>query len=316
MHFVSGGEGYTLQLREGRITADMGLNLPAGEWEVYLHGVEEDDSGNVLRRATTETVRLYVQDFAGFEGEGFPDAPPGLVGELERELAALREELRLRQPGKNLLDNWYFPDPVNQRGGESYTGAVYGPDRWKGGTNASAVSVRADGLHLTGGYILQRVERPERLEGREFTYSVLVDANSAASVSSIRYRANGTGTIVANIPRGETGLFTGRFTAPAGLEGVTVVLGGSGEVLLRAIKLEAGTEQTLAHQDAQGEWVLNELPDKGAELLKCQRYYQLFSSDAARPAAAVDYRPALRAEPEMGTITMDGVTYYSASAEL
>jgi hypothetical protein len=37
-------------------------------------------------------------------------------------------------------------------------------------------------------------------------------------------------------------------------------------------KLERGTQQTLARQDASGNWVLNEIPDYGEELRKCQRY--------------------------------------------
>ena len=32
---------------------------------------------------------------------------------------------------RNLLDNWYFGAPVNQRGKASYTGAGYTIDRWK-----------------------------------------------------------------------------------------------------------------------------------------------------------------------------------------
>lgn len=41
-----------------------------------------------------------------------------------------------------------------------------------------------------------------------------------------------------------------------------------------AVKLELGDQQTLAHQDASGNWVLNDPPpNKALELLKCQRYY-------------------------------------------
>jgi hypothetical protein len=40
---------------------------------------------------------------------------------------------------------------------------------------------------------------------------------------------------------------------------------------IKAIKLELGSEQTLAHQE-NGQWVLNEIPDYGQELAKCQRY--------------------------------------------
>lgn len=38
-----------------------------------------------------------------------------------------------------------------------------------------------------------------------------------------------------------------------------------------AVKLELGDTQTLAHWDGS-KWVLNEIPDYGEELAKCQRY--------------------------------------------
>lgn len=39
-----------------------------------------------------------------------------------------------------------------------------------------------------------------------------------------------------------------------------------------AAKLEVGTQQTLAHQDSNGNWVLNDTPNYDLELLKCRRY--------------------------------------------
>ena len=41
---------------------------------------------------------------------------------------------------------------------------------------------------------------------------------------------------------------------------------------IKAVKLELGTQQTLAHQDTNGVWVLNEIPDYGEQLARCQRY--------------------------------------------
>ena len=41
---------------------------------------------------------------------------------------------------------------------------------------------------------------------------------------------------------------------------------------IQAAKLELGPQQTLAHQDADGNWVLNEVPDYGEQLRRCQRY--------------------------------------------
>ena len=39
------------------------------------------------------------------------------------------------------------------------------------------------------------------------------------------------------------------------------------------MKLELGSVQTLAHQE-NGVWVLNEIPDYGEQLARCQRYFQ------------------------------------------
>lgn len=36
-----------------------------------------------------------------------------------------------------------------------------------------------------------------------------------------------------------------------------------------AVKLELGDEQTLAHQDSSGNWILNEIPDFGEQLRRC-----------------------------------------------
>ena len=39
-----------------------------------------------------------------------------------------------------------------------------------------------------------------------------------------------------------------------------------------ACKAELGSQQTLAHQE-NGVWVLNEIPDYGEQLARCQRYF-------------------------------------------
>ena len=85
---------------------------------------------------------------------------------------------------------------------------------------------------------------------------------------------------------------------------------------LVAIKLELGDQQTLAHQDADGNWVLNEIPDYGEQLARCQRYFQTFATESLRPTNALDFRPVMRATPALSTITVGGKTLYTASADL
>ncbi len=78
-------------------------------------------------------------------------------------------------------------------------------------------------------------------------------------------------------------------------------------VTVSRCKLELGTISTLANDPP---------PDPALELLKCQRYFQVFSSESARPADVMDYRPSMRVNPALGTIEISGVTYYTADANL
>ena len=87
--------------------------------------------------------------------------------------------------------------------------------------------------------------------------------------------------------------------------------------MILAAKLELGRNQTLAHQDEDGTWMLNDPPpDKALELAKCQRYYQIFTDRALRPTRAADFRPPMRVDPALGTIDIGGTTYYTADANL
>lgn len=61
-YFINGASKFALVLADDRITADMGLNLTAGEWEVKLSGVKGDS------RITTTTEHVYVRKFGSTDG--------------------------------------------------------------------------------------------------------------------------------------------------------------------------------------------------------------------------------------------------------
>lgn len=240
----------------------------------------------------------------------------GEVDEVADDLAALTpEDIGAGRVNPNLLDNWYFGNPVNQRGQtEYYGGAAYTIDRWRT-SNANTSVVVADGGIFLGAaegatpYLLQTPQAWERLLGRTVTLSVLSDGLLKTATGELPSAVPSTTTLYCNISG------YGHVLAMAGK--LYVRLSGPSEGHnFTAVKLELGTQQTLAHQDADGNWVLNEMPDYGLELIKCQRYYQLFSSEASRPAALADYRPSMRVTPAMGTIDIDGITYYYADANL
>lgn len=192
---------------------------------------------------------------------------------------------------RNLLDNWYFLHPVNPRGvqGTIIPGGPAGTpvifiDRWK---LVGSAAVTEGGVSLTG----ELTQTLEQAAGQTVTATVLT--------------ANGIDELVPVYDDSTR----------------TLTITGTGQTI-RAVKLELGSVQTLAHQDADGGWVLNEIPDYGQELARCQRFRCLYRAQggsgvtnnvllgaglatAATTARVVLHTPVpLRAKP---TVSMAGL---------
>lgn len=169
----------------------------------------------------------------------------------------------------NLLDNWYFARPVNQRGQTSYSGGdanvIYTIDRWKA---PASVSVLDGGI--TAGNVFQPLEASIRtgLNGKTVTASCLLMDGTLVS---------GTNTFSEDVVfvSGDITLLTNSFWNNS-----FQIFSSTAKNIL-AVKLELGTEQTLAHQDTNGNWVLNEIQDYGEQLRRCQRYFYRKHLDVA-----------------------------------
>lgn len=223
---------------------------------------------------------------------------------------------------RNLLDNWYFGNPVNQRGISSGTGPVnaYGIDRWKF-LNAGTLTIGSDYIAIASNehhYVLQQYIEPGRfagVTGMTATLSALVKGNGRLKISlgstSIQaysdYFSYSDWTLVQ---------MQGTIVSGTDYHIFVQARKGKGNCYVKAVKLELGSQQTLAHQDTSGNWVLNEIPNYAEELAKCQRFFQRYRTQSLRPAYADDCRPVMRAEPTVGTITANGTTYYTLSADL
>ena len=179
------------------------------------------------------------------------------------------------KPNPNLLDNWYFGNPVNQRGQTAYTAVGYTIDRWKleaNGTVKSA-SVVSNGIALSNGddtTYLNFVQIVEKIPAGTYVVSFLVDDFS--NVNQVFCSANNKSSFTFN-----SNVVSLKFTLDADSDSVRVGIQKklSGNALtVKAAKLELGSQQTLAHQDADGNWVLNEIPDYGEQLARCQRYFR------------------------------------------
>lgn len=156
---------------------------------------------------------------------------------------------------RNLIINWYFGNPVNQRDvSGTISSAGYFLDRWK--LVSGSVTINTDGITLNG------------------TMQQVLETAPVGTVTASALTQAGVGEVVPTYNS----------------ETKTVTVTAAGEKLV-AVKLELGTEQTLAHQNSSGAWVLNEIPDYGEELTRCMRYLQIISTpyDTSGNGVAIGY---------------------------
>lgn len=180
----------------------------------------------------------------------------------------------------NLLCNWYFADPINQRG---VSGTIskdgYFIDRWK--TNAgeyhgkltlSELGLTMDQSNTTP-YNIGVFQFLEFAPQEELDYTISVLASNNEFV-----------TATAKFKKGQRVQFQKDDVAFqfVWVDGPVVLFANTdkGQKTFVAVKLELGDHQTLAHQE-NGVWVLNEIPDPALELARCQRYYKRLSGQGS-----------------------------------
>lgn len=186
----------------------------------------------------------------------------------------------------NLLDNWYFGKPVNQRGQAEYAAAEYTIDRWKFEVDGSSKSVivSGEGVEIKSGddtTYCNFTQIVERLPAGTYTVSFLVD--DFANVNQVFCSATNTSLFLF-----DKNVVSLKFTLTADTESVKIGVQkklDAAALTIIAAKLELGDQQTLAHQDADGNWVLNEIPDYGEQLRRCQRYAYVMNNSSPHYAA-------------------------------
>ena len=185
----------------------------------------------------------------------------------------------------NLLINYDFRAGclVNQRGQTEYTAAGYTVDRWNMGIDIGTVTVEDDGIVLTAGSSgltlrqYQEAALLSELEGKTLTWSAMYTILAKTTTPG------GIGTTSPSYVRrctfsgdvGAKNVSFGTAVVPTGVKSVAWLYIPAGwKIKIHALKLELGDTQTLAHQDASGNWVLNEVPNYADTLRECQRYFQ------------------------------------------
>lgn len=233
-------------------------------------------------------MSIYVRDAAGNRQKIAGVGLPGPAGKsayqyaVEGGFSGTEEEFRAVvgvRSNPNLLDNWYFVDPINQRGQIKYTddrnSGVYSIDRWEVGW-LGTIEVHDGFIRIVGGpqkgsafNLQQKLEQAKKLNGRIVTASIMY----SHSHENIWF---GLWDQFASLPNtnGNIGVLS---TTKIYHEGETFAIMATSEnatIDIYAVKLELGPVQTLAHKEGD-KWVLNDPPpNKALELAKCQRYFQ------------------------------------------
>lgn len=277
----------------------------------------------------------------------------------------------------NLLDNWYFGNPVDQRlgyvvppgvaykdanagttvgtttayykvtqfsGGNAiiqiggtnyfvqpggyvlgYTGTGYTIDRWCTDIdNGGVVLAGSNGITLTsqGMYWGERLSNIADLSGKTMTASVLMsDGSLFCGTVVIAWALNAPQSFfdnsLINVYANKIGDNLAQFEIASNAVNVSIL----------AAKLEFGPTQTLAHQE-NGQWVLNEVPEYGEQLRRCQRYFWRFSPPQyvagaiafgidANTARAIIYLPEqMRTSPTLNLDACAGLFLTGASGDI
>ena len=217
---------------------------------------------------------------------------PGRLGTLA-EIRTAYSNIDRRLVGINLLHNAYWAAKeyiINQRGQLEYTGG-YGIDRWRidnqGGSAKLSIldnCIRFQKLTTQSAMAIhQSLEFPQFLRGKVITASVL--RRGTGNTAMLIYTDKGNLGAPSFKPSEKWVLDSYTFTVPTDINRVSLFLypstGNNAYYTdYMASQLELGPVSTLAHKDASGNWVLNDpMPDKGLELLKCQRYLKYVSDD-------------------------------------
>lgn len=189
---------------------------------------------------------------------------------------------------RNLIDDWYFCGdgsaadvfPINQRGQASYSGNVFAIDRWKGGNSRTTITPTANGLQISAndtnyGQAIQTISLPaNQFDGKTVTLSALL-GNNMIIKGTAKLELTSTPTTAITVATPDS---NGMISLQVSTSEINVLLRAqtSKTITIKAVKLEFGDCQTLAHYVQDGAsfyFEVNEIPNYQQELAKCQRYF-------------------------------------------
>lgn len=163
----------------------------------------------------------------------------------------------------NILDNWYFLNPVNRLGKSTYSGQGVTIDRWLNKSQQGSLMVTDNGIISKdrNQTIAQKHDRKLNLIGTTLTASVLFKDSGLLWATK---KVQNNFQIVAS----STSILFEDSSDEMELFKIEVPI----DDYVVAVKLELGSTQTLAHQDSDGNWNLNAIPNYAAQYAICKQY--------------------------------------------
>lgn len=229
------------------------------------------------------------------------------------DLVALGLLAQERAPNRNLLLNWDFRNPVNQRGQSVYEASgQYNVDRWRcwGSNGDVRVEVLSEGIRVGGTKhveILQHIdpELAKGLRGKQVTLSAHIESKTHVELY-LWNQSLGSASIYSAYPAGAgvvsvTGIIPQDYPMPMYFVVSTV----DSDFIVHSVKLELGPTSTLANDPPA---------NYGEQLALCQRYYQRIKAGKVSPlnlgyAKAINAQTAeliLRLQSMRGVPTITG----------
>jgi len=107
MHLQKGESVYAVRLQNDRTRKEDHLNLDAGEWSVWLHGISQEE-GVVTERITTNVCTFTVEESGVLSGDALPELPAGVGEQVMARMEALEAQMEQTDP---------LPDPSELENG-------------------------------------------------------------------------------------------------------------------------------------------------------------------------------------------------------
>ena len=255
-------EGYSVGEQNGK---------PVEESSPYY----QNNAKYYAERAGTKTARTIAYDgtASGISANNVQGAIDETVTKVNSKADASALDAKADKTqlsNRNLLDNGWFTNPVNQRGQSSYNGsASYGLDRWWQ-QNDTNVAVHNGYITRSGKWQIEQILDNEIEANTYYTLSALVRNYSSDESSGFRLIISKNSTILlyTNVPKTEFETSEWKlvsWTFNVNQNGNKVAFGGADgkpySIDIKAIKLEKGSISTLANDVA---------PNYAEELIKCQ----------------------------------------------